>query len=190
MKRRVIMKVLARNKKRAAVASAGLLSTVAGTGTGAAVAEIVTVTTTQQYGPTPMSYDVLFTPVQSATDLVSISDGSVYTGEAASIAIKAITTNDTTIDLFPTTFMPAFQTKSLVSITNNAYADFAPQDIKGLRFTLSFFAVEPSLTLPTGTQFAIAAVPEPGTGLMLACGLAAVLIGRRFTKGVSAKPKR
>jgi hypothetical protein len=184
------MQVLARNKKGAAMASAGVLVTVAGAGTGAAVAEIVTVTTTQQYGPTPLSYDVLFTPVQSATDLVSISDGSVYTGEAASLAIKAITSNDTTIDLFPATFMTPFQTTSLASITNNAFTAFAPQAIKGLRFTLNFFAVQPSLTLPTGTQFSISAVPEPGAGVMLACGLAAVLIGRRFAKGVSAKLKR
>jgi hypothetical protein len=49
--------------KRALTGAAGLLAAVSESGVRSAVAEIVTVTTTQQYGPTPLSYDVLFTPI-------------------------------------------------------------------------------------------------------------------------------
>jgi hypothetical protein len=157
------------------------------------MAGIVTVTTTQQYGPTPLSYDVLFTPVENATDLVSISDGSVYTGEGPSFTIQAIGTDDTIVDLF---FEPIiydfFQTKPLVDITSNTFTDFSPRDIKGLRFTFvqPNPGPQPSLTLPIGTEFQFAVVPEPSAGVLLGCGLAAVLIGRRVTKFLSTAPAR
>ena len=88
---------------------------------------------------TPLSLDVFFTPVESVTDLVSISAGSVYTGEAASLMIQAIASDDAIYGLFPSTFLSDFfQTKTLASITNNTFTDFAsPHDSKGLRFTWS-----------------------------------------------------
>jgi hypothetical protein len=182
-----------RDTKRVTNAAAGLLAAVSGAGAGAAMAGIVTVTTTQQYGPTPLSYDVLFTPVENATDLVSISDGSVYTGEGPSFTIQAIGTDDTTVDLF---FEPIiydfFQTKPLVDITSNTFTDFSPRDIKGLRFTFvqPNPGPQPSLTLTIGTEFQFAVVPEPSAGVLLGCGLAAVLIGRRVTKFLSTAPAR
>jgi hypothetical protein len=179
--------------KRVTNAAAGLLAAVSGAGAGAAMAGIVTVTTTQQYGPTPLSYDVLFTPVENATDLVSISDGSVYTGEAPSFTIQAIGTDDTTVDLFfEEVIYDFFQTKPLVDITSNTFTDFSPRDIKGLRFTFvqPNPGPQPSLTLPIGTEFQFAVVPEPSAGVLLGCGLAAVLIGRRVTKFLSTAPAR
>ena len=182
-----------RDEKRVVNAAAGLLAAVSGAGAGAAMAGIVTVTTTQQYGPTPLSYDVLFTPVENATDLVSISDGSVFTGEGPSFTIQAIGTDDTTVDLFFESFIPDFfQTKLLVDITSNTFTDFSPRDIKGLRFTFvqPNPGDQPSLTLPVGTEFQFAVVPEPSAGVLLGCGLAAVLIGRRVTKFLSPAPAR
>ncbi len=124
--------------KRALTGAAGLLAAVSEASVRSAVAETVTVTTTQQYGPTPLSYDVLFTPIADATDLVSISAGSVYTGEGPSFTIQAIGSDDTTVDLFFDPFNPDFfQTVSLASITNNTFTDFSAREIKGLRFTLN-----------------------------------------------------
>jgi hypothetical protein len=178
-----------RDEKRVARAAAKLLATVSGVVPGAAVAAIATVTTTQQYGPSSSTFDVLFTPVESATDLVSISAGSVYTGEAAQLTIEAIASDDTILPLFADPNMnPWFTTAPLSSVTNNTFADFSAHDIKGLRFTVgNFSGPQPTLTLPVGTDFVFTAVPEPGVGLMLACSLAAALIGRRFTKQLSAR---
>jgi len=183
-----------RNEKRVEVAAAtGLLAAASGAGAGAAMAEMVTVTTTQQYGPTPLSYDVLFTPVENATDLVSISDGSVYTGEGPSFTIQAIGSDDTTVNLFFDPFnTDFFQAVPLSSITNNTFTDFSAREIKGLRFTLDQPnpGPQPSLTLPVGTQFVFSVVPEPAAGVLLACSLAAVMIGRRFAKLRSAASVR
>lgn len=171
------------------LAAAGMLAAVSGS----AVAGTITVTTTQQYGPTPLSYDVLFTPVENATDLVSISAGSVYTGEGPSFTIQAIGSDDTTVNLFYDPFNPDFfQEVSLDSITNNTFADFSAREIKGLRFTLAQPnpGLQPSLTLPVGTEFVFSVVPEPAAGVLLGCGLAAVMIGRRFAKFRSAASSR
>jgi hypothetical protein len=174
-----------RGEKRVATAAAGLMASVAGANSGSATAEIVTVSTTQQYGPTPLSYDVLFAPIENAVDLVSISAGSVYTGEGPSFTIEAIASDDTTVSLFFDPFNPDFfNTVSLASITNNTFIDFSAREIKGLRFTLDQPnpGPGPSLTLPIGTEFVFSAVPEPAAAVLLGCGLAAVLIGRRFRK--------
>jgi len=171
------------------LAAAGVLAAVSGS----AVAETITVTTTQPYATTmsssdtTASFDVLFTPVENATDLVSISAGSVYTGEGASLTIQAIASDDTTETLFdssPSGFLPFFENQLLSEITNNTFTDFSARDIKGLRFTLaqSNPFLKPSLTLPVGTEFVFSAVPEPAAAILLGCSLAAVMIGRRFTK--------
>jgi len=169
--------------KRALTGAAGLLAAVSESGVRSAVAETITVTTTQQYGPTPLSYDVLFTPIADATDLVSISAGSVYTGEGPSFTIQAIGSDDTTEDLFSESFIPDFfQTVSLASITNNTFTDFSAREIKGLRFTLAQPnpGPQPSLTLPVGTELVFTAVPEPAVAALLGCGLVAALIGRKL----------
>jgi len=177
-------------KRVAIAATAGTIATASG----AAVAAVTTVTTTQTYGPTPLSYDVLFTPIENATDLVSISDGSVYTGEAANLTIQAIASDDTTVDVFTTVggtdLQPWFDTVPLSSLTNNSFTDFSPLEIKGLRFTLTNDSggPEPSLTLDTGTQFVFAVVPEPAAGVLLACGLVAVFVGRRVRRSRSTPP--
>lgn len=182
-----------RDDNRAVTAAAGLLAAVSGASPGSVLAELVTVTTTQQYGPTPLSYDVLFTPIADATDLVSISAGSVYTGEGPSFTIQAIGSDDTTVDLFFDPFnSDFFQTVPLASITNNTFTDFSAREIKGLRFTLAQPnpGPRPSLTLPVGTELVFSAVPEPAAAMLLGCGLAAVLIGRRFRKLRSAVSAR
>jgi hypothetical protein len=69
----------------------------------------------------------------NATDLVSISAGSVYTGEASSLTIQAIASDDSPLTLFGPYFInDLFQTVPLSTITNNAFTDFSAQDIKGL----------------------------------------------------------
>jgi hypothetical protein len=179
-------------------AAAGLLAAVSGASPGSVMAELVTVTTTQQYATpimsssdTTASFDVLFTPVENATDLVSISAGSVYTGEGAILTIQGIASDDTTVTLFDSGtsgYLDFFQTEPLSTITNNTFTDFSAREIKGLRFTLEQLNpfAKPSLTLPVGTEFVFAAVPEPVAGVLLGCGLAAVLITRRFRKPRSA----
>jgi len=191
-----------RDDNRAVTAAAGLLAAVSGASPGSVMAELVTVTTTQQYATpimsssdTTASFDVLFTPVENATDLVSISAGSVYTGEGAVLTIQGIASDDTTVTLFDSGtsgFLPFFQTDPLSTITNDTFTDFSAREIKGLRFTLEQFNpfLKPSLTLPVGTDFVISSVPEPGTGVMLACSLAAVLISRRFTRLMPAHLRR
>jgi hypothetical protein len=182
-----------RDERRVATAAAGLAASVAVANSGSATAELVTVTTTQQYGPTPLSYDVLFTPIENAVDLVSISAGSVYTGEGPSFTIQAIGSDDSTVNLFFDPFNPDFfQNVSLASITNNTFTDFSAREIKGLRFTLAQPnpGPQPSLTLPVGTELVFSAVPEPAAAALLGCGLAAVLIGRRFRKLRSAVSAR
>jgi len=157
------------------------------------MAQLITVTSTTQYGPTPLSYDVLFTPIENATDLVSISQGSVYTGEGPSFTIQGIGSDDSTVNLFfASGINPFFATESLASITNNTFTDFSARELKGLRFTLaqSNPGPQPSLTLPVGTEFQFVAVPEPAAAMLLGCGLAAVLIGRRFRKLRSAVSAR
>lgn len=169
---------------RNVIAAAGLVATAALVDPDAAVAAVTTITTTESFGPTPLSYDVLFTPVENATDLVSISDGSVYTGEAANLVIQAIAADDTTVDLFNTVGVsyldPWFANVTLASLTNNTFADFSAREIKGLRFTLTNDSggPDPSLTLNAGTEFAIAVVPEPAAAVLFACGLVAALVGR------------
>ena len=190
-----------RDEKRGALTAAGWLAALSGAGPAAAKAGITTITTTQQYATTmsssdtTASFDVLFTPVENATDLVSISAGSVYTGEGAVLTIQGIASDNTTVTLFDSGtsgFLPFFQTDPLSTITNDTFTDFSAREIKGLRFTLEQFNpfLKPSLTLPVGTDFVISSVPEPGTGVMLACSLAAVLISRRFTRLMPAHLRR
>ena len=191
-----------RDEQRGVLTTAGALATLAGVAPGVAVAGITTITTTQEYSGTASSqgttasFDVLFTPVQNATDLVSISAGSVYTGEASALTIEVIRADDSTIIVSgPISIMDFFQTVPLSDITNNEFTDFSEQEIKGLRFSIENIAGfgetgYPSITLPVGTDFLISSVPEPGAGVMLVCSLAAVLISRSFTRLVPAHPRR
>jgi len=126
-----------REEKRNTSAAAGVLATATALGAASAMADIVTVTTTQQSGTavpssgSTASFDVLFTPIQDVTDLVSISAGSVYTGEGASLAIQAIASDDTTVTVFTDPLNPFFLNTSLSSVTNNTFTDFSAREIKG-----------------------------------------------------------
>lgn len=176
-----------------AATAAGLLATASGVGAGSALADIVTVTTSQQYatnmtaGDTAASFDVLFTPVQDVTELVSISSGTVYTGEGATLAIEAIASDDTTVPLFSDFLPDFFQTNPLSVITSNSFASFSAREIKGLRFSFQQFAPppKPSLTLPVATDFQFVTVPEPAAGVLLACGVVAAFLGRVLRRQLS-----
>ncbi len=180
-----------RDEKRAGMAAATLLATAAGAVPGVAAAAVTTVTTTQQYGPAA-SFDVLFPAVASATELTSISVGSVYTGEAAQLTIEAIASDNTILPLFDNTdVQPYLSTEALASITNNSFSSFSAQDIVGLRFSWSSgVAQPPTIELPLGTEFVFVAVPEPAVGVMLACSLAVVCFGHRIKRLVSARAPR
>src|SRR6478672_1390929 len=80
-----------------AAASAGLLlSACANVGHAA-----TTVQTTVGPHATGSNFDLLFsTPVTGVEQLVSISDGSVNTGEGAAITISAILPDDSLVQLF------------------------------------------------------------------------------------------
>lgn len=176
--------------KRGSMAAAGLLATAVGASGGTALAGSITEvtrTTTQEWDSSVagLQFDVLFDPVENATDLVSISDGSVFTGEAASLVIEAIATDDTTVELFNSgELTPFFETFPLVDFTNNVFTDFSARDIKGLRFTLSASPpTDPRLVLPSGTDFVFAVVvPEPTAGALLAAGLVTVFVGRSLRR--------
>jgi hypothetical protein len=179
-----------RDEKRAGMAAATLLATAAGAVPGVAAAAVTTVTTTQQYGPAA-SFDVLFPAVASATELTSISAGSVYTGEAAQLTIEAIASDNSILPLFDNTdVQPYFSNEALASITNNSFSSFSAQDIVGLRFSWSNGFFSPTAELPVGTEFVFVAVPEPAVGVMLACSLAVVCFGHRIKRLVSARAPR
>ena len=163
--------------KRALTGAAGLLAAVSDAGVRSAVAETVTVTTTTQYGPTPLSYDVLFTPIADATDLVSISAGSVYTGEGPSFTIQAIGSDDTTVDLFFDPFNGAIDStvklsnlfssaigKVLVTTTSETL-DFFNRSIAGPESTAWVAAIITSLA-PASINASTAFVTVPAVSIM------------------------
>ena len=134
-----------------AAASAGLLlSACANVGQSA-----TTVQTTVGPQTASSNFDVLFSsPISSVSDLVSISDGSVYTGEGATLSISAILTNDQVVEIF-SKFPSPFQNVTLSSFTGNVFTDFAtPQSIKALRFKSSGGSIAGTFALPAMKTFA------------------------------------
>ena len=113
--------------------------------------------------------NLLFDPVFSATDLVSISDGSVKTGEGWGVEIKAIKTDDSMITIHERSPISGGEIP-LKDATSNGFSGFPESDIKGL-----FFDAGPlsgiGITLPVGTILTFAVIPEPATALVMGLGL-------------------
>lgn len=132
--------------------------------------------------------DVLFSPIDSVSDLVEISAGSVYTGEGGSMVISAILNNDSIVQLFSQPSLSSFGLFSnipLATVTGNSFTDIFPlATVKGLRFTINPApGPEPTFTLPAGTTFTFTAVPETTTAMLSLLGLT-ILGTRRSRPGV------
>lgn len=161
-----------------AAASAGLLlsSACANLAPGA-----TTVQTTVGPQAASNSFDVLFsTPLTDVTQLVSISDGSVNTGEGATMKISAVLTNNQVVELFSKmeTF-PFFQTPTLTNFTGNVFTAFAtPQDVKALRFT-STGSPAGTFALPAMTVLTFTVIPEPAAAFLMVLGCVFLAFGRR-----------
>jgi hypothetical protein len=160
-----------------AAASAGLLlSACANVGHGA-----TTVQTTVGPHAASSNFDVLFsTPLTSVTQLVSISEGSVNTGEGATMKISAVLTNNQVVEIFSKMEpFPFFQTPTLTDFTDNVFTPFAtPQDVKALRFTSTGFPAG-TFALPALTILTFAVVPEPAAAIMMMLGLVFLAVRRR-----------
>lgn len=133
-------------------------------------------------------YDILFPEIAGAVDLVSISAGSVNTGEFGSMTISAITTDNQAFTLFSRSFgSPFFATNPLVTYTGNNFTDFpVPTNIKGIRIDSSGAPNQSAtLTLPTGTVFTFSVVPEPAAVMLIFCGLLLLAAQR---KGMFQRP--
>ena len=168
-----------RKNKRHATLSAGVLMSIAGVA-GETDADVIV---NREVGPqSGASYDLMFETVTSAKDLVSISQGSVFTGEGYSLTISAIKTDDQVIELYHDDIVSYFQTVQLNELTKNDYSEFPESDVKGLRISTSGFAIPPSVTIPATTVLAFLAVPEPGTALLL--GLSFAALSSRRVRGL------
>ena len=156
-----------KNKRRAAL-SAGVLMSISGVA-GKTDADVIV---NREVGPQQgSSFDLMFENVTSAKDLVSISNGTVVTGEGVSLTISAIKTDDQVINLYSGS-SGCCATIPLSDLTSNNYTAFPESDIKGLRFSAS--GQGSMAIIPAGTVLAFLAVPEPGTALLLGLGFAAL----------------
>ena len=163
-----------KNRKFYAAMSAGALLAAAGSSV-QADSTVQRTLTSQRSGS---SYDILFDEATDATDLVSISAGSVFTGEGGGMTISAIDVNDQVFQLFAGTFLTWFQTNTLVYYTNNDFTQFAaPSDIKGLRIYSGGFP-SATLTLPAGTVLTFAVLPEPTVTFLIFSGLLLLALRR------------
>lgn len=156
-----------------AAASAGLV--VAGSQPHAEAATVITAGLPAQVAGRDL--DVLFSPIDSVSDLVQISAGSVFTGEGGSMVVSAILNNDSIVQLFSQPNFGGFgifNNVSLATMTGNNFTDFVtPATVKGLRFTLvPTGPVDPTVTLPAGTTFTFTTVPETATAMFSMLGLA------------------
>ena len=119
--------------RHALAAGAALLVSHGGSETASAATDFRT-TTSSQSGE---SIDVLFAPVADATELVSVSDGSVYTGEGASLVVSAITDGNQIIPLTGSISGGFAVTRSLFDMTLDDFTAFPAQAIKGIRFSMA-----------------------------------------------------
>ena len=157
-----------KNKRRAAL-SAGALMSISGVA-GKTDADVIV---NREVGPQHgSSFDLMFENVTSAKDLVSISNGTVYTGEGVSLTISAIKTDDQVVNLYSGFSGSLLQSIPLSDLTSNDYQEFPESDIKGLRVSAS--GLGSLAIIPAGTVLAFLAVPEPGTALLLGLGFAAL----------------
>ena len=152
--------------RQALVAGAALLVSHGASETASAATEFRT-TTTSQSGA---SLDVLFAPVPDATELVSVSDGSVFTGEGGSLVVSVITDENQIIPLTASIPGGFFNTLSLFDMTQDDFTAFPAKTITGIRFTMAGFDSR-SVTIPSGTQFSFTTIPEPQTALLIGLGL-------------------
>lgn len=154
--------------RHALAAGAALLVSHGCSDTASAATEVRT-TTTSQSGE---SLDVLFAPVADATELVSISDGSVYTGEGFNLVVSAITDGNQIIPLTSPTNYPHGTTRSLLEMTQNLFTAFPEQTITGIRFSMTGGSgYLPLVSIPIGTDFTFTTIPEPQTALLIGLGL-------------------
>ena len=142
------------NRKHYAAVSAGAL--LAAVAPGARADETFGVTLPDQYSGA--DYQVFFPEVVDATELVSISAGTVNTGEFGTMVISAIYEDENNVDQYFQIYsgnfgFPLFATNPLSTYTGNNFTPFpVPLDIKGLRIE-SGGAPNQSATLllPAGT---------------------------------------
>ncbi len=162
-----------------AAASAGLILSAACADVGEGATTVQTVV-----GPYATSSDIeiLFaSPILSVTDLVSISDGAVYTGEGAKMTVSVVLTNEQVVEIFSKIGSP-FESPTLAVFTGNAFTDFAtPQDIKALRINYSGGQQAGNFSLPGSTVLTFAVVPEPAGAIMAGIGFV-FLAGHRRRK--------
>jgi hypothetical protein len=130
------------------------------------------------------NFNLLFnTTISSIDQLVSISQGSVNTGEGAAFTISAILANDDLVTVFSSGQVSAFQNITLAALTNNTFTAFAtPQEIKGLHFEsfkVGSNGFAGTVALPAGTTLTFNLVPEASTFTGLALGAAGLAFTRR-----------
>ena len=143
-------------------------------------------TTVVTVGPQAASsnFDVMFnTTLTSVEQLVTISQGSVNTGEGAAFTISAILPGDQLVTLFQSGTVSPFQDISLAALTNNTFTAFgAPTDLLGLRFVsykVGFSGFAGTVSFLGGTDLTFNVVPELSTSVGLALGAAGLAFARR-----------
>jgi hypothetical protein len=143
-------------------------------------------TTVVTVGPQTASSDfsVLFnTTLTSVQQLVTISQGSVNTGEGAAFTISAILPNDQLVTLFQSGTVSPFQDITLAALTNNTFTAFGtPTDIKGLKFfsyKVGSSGFAGTVSFGSGTQLTFNVIPEPSAFVGLALGAAGFAFARR-----------
>ena len=130
---------------------------------------------------TGSNFDLLFsTPVTGVEQLVSISDGSVNTGEGAAITISAILPDDSLVQLFSSPLSsPFFRNITLSSATGNSFSPFStPQTVKGLHFGSTGNQLA-TFTFSAATVLTFAVVPEPAAAIMMLLGCVLLAVRRR-----------
>ncbi|MCW1923307.1 PEP-CTERM sorting domain-containing protein [Luteolibacter arcticus] len=143
-------------------------------------------TTVVTAGPQAASsdFEVIFsTTLTGVEQLVTISQGSVYTGEGAAFTISAILPGNQLVTLFQSGTVSAFLDITLAALTNNTFTAFGtPTDLLGLRFVsykVGAFGAPGTVSFPGGTNLTFNVVPELSTSVGLALGAAGFAFARR-----------
>jgi len=121
--------------------------------------------TNKSYGGN-VSIDLLFSQnIVNADELISISEGGTTSSESGSFALSVVYTNSTAQQLYTDTFTG--QTLQFNTISDKTFTEGT---IDGLNFVLSSTTYNTVETVPAGTVFTFAVVPEPGTLALAAMG--------------------
>lgn len=155
------------NIKKGAALSAGAVLAIAGVADNAGSSTETQITIGTEYSIWSGG-DLYFDTVMSATDLVSIDDASVFTGEGWGIDVSLIKTDNSLVSVFDGSSVSGGMTVPLSDLTSNNYSEFAESDIKGLRFDLGPLA---EVVIPAGAILTFAVIPEPATALLMGLGL-------------------